>query len=50
MELAQAYILLSVFTVPEKRWEDNRGWLYIGLASRYVRTRGMDQFVLEGRM
>lgn len=36
MELAQAYILLSVFTVPERRWEENRGWLYIGLASRYV--------------
>ncbi|CAL1702548.1 unnamed protein product [Somion occarium] len=34
VELAQAYILLSIFGVPAKRWEEDRSWLYIGLAIR----------------
>ncbi|TCD66046.1 hypothetical protein EIP91_001854 [Steccherinum ochraceum] len=43
VELAQAYILLSVFTVPERRWEENRGWLYIGLASRLATDLNLHQ-------
>ncbi|KAI0071364.1 hypothetical protein K474DRAFT_632780 [Panus rudis PR-1116 ss-1] len=34
VELAQAYLLLSIYGVPAKRWEDDRSWLYIGLAIR----------------
>ncbi|KAF9653763.1 hypothetical protein BDM02DRAFT_3153137 [Thelephora ganbajun] len=34
VELCQAYILLSTYGVPAKRWEEDRGWLYIGLAIR----------------
>lgn len=34
VELAQAYILLSTYAVPARRWEEDRSWLYIGLAIR----------------
>ena len=40
VELCQAYILLSTYGVPAKRWEEDRGWLYIGLAIRFVRSGG----------
>ncbi|THH32747.1 hypothetical protein EUX98_g1452 [Antrodiella citrinella] len=43
VELAQAYILLSVFTVPERRWEEHRGWLYIGLAARLATDLNLHQ-------
>lgn len=38
VELCQAYILLSTYGVPAKRWEEDRGWLYIGLAIRFVES------------
>lgn len=34
VELCQAYILLSIYSVPAKRWEEDRSWLYTGLAIR----------------
>nr|GAT60822.1 predicted protein [Mycena chlorophos] len=34
VESVQGYILLSLYPVPSKRWEDERGWLYLGLAIR----------------
>jgi hypothetical protein len=34
VEMCQAYILLSLYPVPAKRWEDQRSWLYLGLAIR----------------
>lgn len=37
VELCQAYILLNTYGVPAKRWEEDRSWLYIGLAIRFVR-------------
>lgn len=36
VELSQAYILLSTYAVPARRWEEDRSWLYIGLAIRCV--------------
>lgn len=36
VELCQGYILLSLYPVPAKRWEEERGWLYLGLAIRFV--------------
>lgn len=36
VELCQAYILLSIYSVPAKRWEEDRSWLYTGLAIRLV--------------
>ena len=38
VELCQAYILLGTYGVPAKRWEEDRGWLYIGLAIRFVES------------
>jgi hypothetical protein len=34
VELCQAYILMSVYSMPSRRWEDAREWLYLGLALR----------------
>ncbi|KAJ7089899.1 hypothetical protein B0H15DRAFT_779840 [Mycena belliarum] len=34
VELCQGYILLSLHPVPVRRWEEERGWLYLGLAIR----------------
>lgn len=34
VELCQAFILLSLYPVPAKRWEDERGYLYLGVAIR----------------
>ena len=39
VELCQAYILLGTYGVPAKRWEEDRGWLYIGLAIRFAKSR-----------
>ncbi|KAI9450175.1 hypothetical protein F5148DRAFT_1370891 [Russula earlei] len=34
VELCQAYILLSIYAVPARRWEEGHSWLYTGLAIR----------------
>ncbi|EJT98211.1 hypothetical protein DACRYDRAFT_71277 [Dacryopinax primogenitus] len=34
LEICQAYILMSVYSLPAKRWEEDRSWLYLGLAIR----------------
>ena len=35
VEMCHGYILLSLYPVPAKRWEDQRSWLYLGLAIRF---------------
>ena len=37
IELCQAYILMSIYAVPARRWEEDRSWLYTGLAIRCVK-------------
>lgn len=34
IEVVQAYILLSLYPVPARRWEDDRSFIYLGLAIR----------------
>ena len=34
VELCQAYILMSIYALPTRRWENDRSWLYTGLAIR----------------
>ncbi|TDL22812.1 hypothetical protein BD410DRAFT_788152 [Rickenella mellea] len=34
VEFVSAYILLSLYPVPMRKWEDDRTWLYLGLAIR----------------
>lgn len=36
VETVSAYILLSLYPVPMRKWEEDRTWLYLGLAIRYV--------------
>lgn len=40
VELCQAYILMSIYGVPARRWEEDRSWLYTGLA---IRCDGLSQ-------
>ena len=39
IEAVQAYILLSLYPVPARRWEDDRSFMYLGLAIRLVFPR-----------
>ncbi|KAE9407827.1 hypothetical protein BT96DRAFT_85827 [Gymnopus androsaceus JB14] len=34
IEMCTAYILLSLYPPPVKRWEESRGWTYLGVAIR----------------
>ncbi|TFK49594.1 hypothetical protein OE88DRAFT_357610 [Heliocybe sulcata] len=34
VEMVQAFILMSLYPVPARRWEDDRSWIYLGLAIR----------------
>ncbi|KAI0058645.1 hypothetical protein BV25DRAFT_1829880 [Artomyces pyxidatus] len=34
VEVVQAYILLSLYPVPARRWEDDRCWIYLGQGIR----------------
>jgi hypothetical protein len=34
VELCQAYILMAIYGTPAKRWEEDRGWIFTGLAIR----------------
>ena len=36
VEMCQAYLLLSVYPLPARKWEDQRTWLYLGLAVRFL--------------
>jgi hypothetical protein len=36
VEVCQGYILLSLYPVSARRWEDDRSWIYLGLAIRSV--------------
>jgi hypothetical protein len=35
VEMCQAYLLLSVYPLTARKWEDQRTWLYLGLAIGY---------------
>ncbi|CCL98870.1 uncharacterized protein FIBRA_00877 [Fibroporia radiculosa] len=43
VELSQAYILLSTYAVPARRWEEDRSWMYIGLAIRIATDLNLHQ-------
>lgn len=43
VELCQAYILMSLYTVPARRWEEDRSWLYTGLAIRIATDLSLHQ-------
>ncbi|KAI6043555.1 fungal-specific transcription factor domain-containing protein [Pisolithus marmoratus] len=43
VELCQAYILMSIYTVPARKWEEDRSWLYTGLAIRIATDLNLHQ-------
>jgi hypothetical protein len=43
VELCQAYIIMSIWGVPAKRWEEDRSWLYTGLAIRIATDLNLHQ-------
>jgi hypothetical protein len=43
VELCQAYILLSIYAVPARKWEEDRSWLYAGLAIRLATDLNLHQ-------
>ena len=36
VESVHAYILLSLYPVPAHKWEEDRSWIYLGVAIRLV--------------
>ncbi|KAF7791677.1 hypothetical protein EIP86_002700 [Pleurotus ostreatoroseus] len=34
VEVVHAYILLALYPVPSRKWEDDRSWIYLGVAIR----------------
>ncbi|KAJ7063571.1 hypothetical protein C8F01DRAFT_985730 [Mycena amicta] len=43
VELCQAYILMSMFSMPARKWEEDRSWLYAGLAFRLATDLNLHQ-------
>ncbi|KAJ6552076.1 hypothetical protein DFH09DRAFT_601358 [Mycena vulgaris] len=43
VELCQAYILMSTYAVPARKWEEDRSWLYTGLAIRLATDLNLHQ-------
>jgi hypothetical protein len=41
VELCQAYILMAVYCPPARRWEEDRGWIFTGLAIRVAMDLNM---------
>ncbi|KAJ3509576.1 hypothetical protein NLJ89_g5151 [Agrocybe chaxingu] len=46
VELCQAYILMSIYAVPARRWEEDRSWLYTGLAIRIATDLNLHQVTM----
>lgn len=36
-EMSAAYLLMQLYPVPAKRWDEERSWIYLGVAIRYPR-------------
>ncbi|KAK0234486.1 hypothetical protein EDD85DRAFT_1025365, partial [Armillaria nabsnona] len=43
IELCQAYLLMSVYAVPERSWDRDQTWLYTGLAVSIATALHLDQ-------
>lgn len=47
VDLVQAYLLMATYPVPSRRWDEDRGWIYLGLAIRYVRPSSTQQSMYD---
>ncbi|KAK0214520.1 hypothetical protein IW262DRAFT_1514891 [Armillaria fumosa] len=43
VELCQAYILMSIYAAPERSWDRDQTWIYIGLAVSIATALRLDQ-------
>ncbi|KAF8894275.1 hypothetical protein CPB85DRAFT_1206172, partial [Mucidula mucida] len=43
LELCQAYILMATYAIPARTWEEDRSWLYAGLAIRIATDLNLHQ-------
>ncbi|KAK0234481.1 hypothetical protein EDD85DRAFT_84347 [Armillaria nabsnona] len=43
IELCQAYILMSIYSVPERSWDRDQSWLYTGLAISIATALRLDK-------
>ena len=43
VETVAAYILLSLYPLPKRRWEEDRTWLFLGLAIRVATDLNLHQ-------
>ncbi|PBK66478.1 hypothetical protein ARMSODRAFT_1047410 [Armillaria solidipes] len=43
IELCQAYILMSIYAAPERSWDRDQTWLYMGIAISIATALGLDQ-------
>ncbi|PBK66476.1 hypothetical protein ARMSODRAFT_1021282 [Armillaria solidipes] len=43
VELCQAYILMSIYAAPERSWDRDQTWLYMGLAVNIATALRLDQ-------
>ena len=39
VDMCQAYLIMAVYPVPKKKWVEDRSWLLMGVAIRYVAVR-----------
>lgn len=37
-EMCAGYLLMQLYPVPSKRWEEERSWIYLGVGIRFVTT------------
>ncbi|KAH7928236.1 hypothetical protein BV22DRAFT_1117670 [Leucogyrophana mollusca] len=42
-EMIAAYILLALYPVPARKWEEDRTWIYLGLAIRFAQDLGLNR-------
>lgn len=43
VDVCQAYLILALYPVPKKRWEEDRSWLLMGVAIRMAMELGLNQ-------
>ncbi|KAJ7067184.1 hypothetical protein C8F01DRAFT_1365332 [Mycena amicta] len=47
VELVQAYVLLSLYATTNKKWEEERAWIYLGIAIRLAVELNLNQPYVE---
>jgi len=45
VDVCQAYLIMAVYPVPKKKWAEDRSWLLMGVAIRWIRHWHMDLYI-----